>query len=246
MTRPRTALVLSGGGARGAYEAGVLLYLRTELARRLGAQIHFDILTGTSVGAINAAYMAATADRVGEQAEELAGFWRSLRVEDLVSLRPRDLVRAGRLLLGGPAPAPRPHAFRHGGLLDTEGLERFVIQHIPWRHIRRNLTSGRVQALAVSATHVGSGHTVVFVDSHQEVPAHWSSDPFVRHTRAAIGPRHALASAAIPMLVPAVKIGRAFFIDGALRQNTPMSPAIRLGADRLVVVSLRHLSLIHI
>lgn len=237
---PRTALVLSGGGARGAYEAGVLLYIRTRLAKHIGRHLHFDILSGTSVGAVNAAYMAATADVTEGQAEELVRSWQSLRVDHLVSLRTRDLLRAGRLLLGGQPGRPKPHAFRHGGLLDTAGLERFVIHHVPWRRIRRNLLSGRVQALAVSATHVGSGHTVVFVDSHQPVPARWSSDPFVRHTRAAIGPRHALASAAIPMLFPAVKIGRAFYVDGGLRQNTPMSPAIRLGADRIIVVSLRH------
>jgi NTE family protein len=72
------------------------------------------------------------------------------------------------------------------------------------------------------------------------VPREWSRDPFVRHRAARIGPRHVLASAAIPMLFPAVKIGEEYFTDGGLRQNTPMSPAIRLGADRLLLVSLKH------
>jgi NTE family protein len=92
----------------------------------------------------------------------------------------------------------------------------------------------------VSATHVGTGHTVVFLSSAEPVPREWSRDPFVRHRAARIGPRHVLASAAIPMLFPAVKIGDSYFTDGGLRQNTPMSPAIRLGADRLLLVSLRH------
>jgi NTE family protein len=99
-----------------------------------------------------------------------------------------------------------------------------------------------LHAISVSATHVGTGHTVVFLSSAEPVPREWSRDPFVRHRTAKIGPRHVLASAAIPMLFPAVKIGEQFFTDGGLRQNTPMSPAIRLGADRLLLISLRHVS----
>ena len=86
---------------------------------------------------------------------------------------------------------------------------------------------------------MGTGHTVVFLDTAHHIPT-WSQNPFIRAIPAAISPRHALASAAIPMLFPAVKVGRAFYVDGGLRNNTPMSPAIRLGADRMLVVSLRH------
>jgi NTE family protein len=90
---------------------------------------------------------------------------------------------------------------------------------------------------------VGSGHTIVFLSSRDPVPPNgWSRDPFTRHRTARIGPRHVLASAALPLLFPAVKIGDEFFTDGGLRQNTPMSPAIRLGADKVLVVSLRHLT----
>jgi NTE family protein len=130
-------------------------------------------------------------------------------------------------------------------MLDTAGLEKFVLRTVPWGRIRVNLRARRLKALAVSATHVGSGHTTVFIDSADKVPDAWSRDPFVRHRISAVGPRHALASAAIPMLFPAVKLGRSFYVDGGLRQNTPMSPAIRLGAQRLLVISLRHLSQDH-
>jgi NTE family protein len=238
----RTGLVLSGGGARGAYEAGILLYLREGLPRILGHEVTLDVITGTSVGAINASFLAATAEDPGRQAAALCTAWRSLRIEDLLSLQPRDLFRAGRLLLGAEPAPPEPGTYRYGGLVDTSGLERFVIRAISWRGIRRNVLAGRVHALAISATHVGTGHTVVFIDSAAPVPAGWSRDPHVRHRVAAIGPRHALASAAIPMIFPAVKIGRSFYVDGGLRQNTPMSPAIRLGADRLLVISLRHMA----
>src|SRR5205823_827354 len=91
----------------------------------------------------------------------------------------------------------------------------------------------------VSTTHVASGKTVVFVDMSGELPA-WSRDPHVRAQKTRITPSHALASAAIPLLFPAMPIDGAYYVDGGLRQNTPLSPALRLGADRVLVVSLKH------
>jgi NTE family protein len=240
--RPKVGFVLSGGGSRGAYEAGIIHYLRTDLSRRLGRQVPIDIVTGTSVGAINAAFLAATMDDPAKQAEVITSAWRALRIEELISLKPMDVLRAVRLTLGGDPPTPPPGSFRYGGILDTAGLERFVIRAIPWRGIEKNLRSRALTAVTVSATHVGTGHTVVFMSCANPVPREWSRDPFVRHRAANIGPRHVLASAAIPLLFPAVKIGDAYFTDGGLRQNTPMSPAIRLGADRLLLVSLRHVA----
>jgi NTE family protein len=239
-TRPKIGFVLSGGGSRGAYEAGIIHYIRTDLARRLGRQPPIDIISGTSVGAINAAFLAATMNDPQTQAQQIVTAWKALRLEELISLRARDLMRAAKMMLGGDPPPPPPGSFRYGGLLDTSGLERFVIRVIPWRGIERSLRERKLHAISVSATHVGTGHTVVFLSSADPVPREWSRDPFVRHRAARIGPRHVLASAAIPMLFPAVKIGEEYFTDGGLRQNTPMSPAIRLGADRLLLISLRH------
>jgi NTE family protein len=240
--RPKIGFVLSGGGSRGAYEAGIIHYLRTDLAKRLGRHVPIDIVTGTSVGAINAAFLAATMDDPASQAVRLTHAWRSLRIEELISLKTRDVVRAARILLGGDPPPPAPGSFRYGGLLETGGLERFVLRAIPWRGIDRSLRARDLFALSVSATHVGTGHTVVFLSSAEPVPREWSRDPFVRHRAVRIGPRHVLASAAIPMLFPAVKVGEDYYTDGGLRQNTPMSPAIRLGADRMLLVSLRHVA----
>jgi NTE family protein len=242
LTRPKIGFVLSGGGSRGAYEAGIIHYLRTDLARRMGRHVPLDIVTGTSVGAINAAFLAATMHDPAAQAEQIVAAWRSLRIEELISLRPLDVLRGARLLLGGDPPAPAPGGFRYGGLLETSGLEKFVIRTIPWSGIDKSLRTRALHALSVSATHVGTGHTVVFLSSADPVPREWSRDPFVRHLAARIGPRHVLASAAIPMLFPSVKIGDEYFTDGGLRQNTPMSPAIRLGADRLLLISLRHVA----
>ncbi|MCP4447196.1 MAG: patatin-like phospholipase family protein [Myxococcales bacterium] len=233
------ALVLSGGGARGAYEVGVMLYVREVLPKRLGRHLHFDVITGTSVGALNGSFLAATATDEHNQAKRLAKAWRELHLEKLIALSPTDIFKAGRLLLGKSPPPPEPGTYRYGGILNTAGLEEFVFRFVPWRGIRRSIRAGALRGLAVTATHVGTGHTVVFLDTAKPVHT-WSQNPFIRAVPAAISPRHALASAAIPMLFPAVKVGRAFYVDGGLRNNTPMSPAIRLGADRLLVVSLQH------
>lgn len=240
--RPKVGFVLAGGGSRGAYEAGIIHYIRTDLTKQIGRPLPIDIVSGTSVGAINAAFLAATMDNPTAQAEQIVSAWRSLRIEELIGLRASDLIRAGKLLLGKDPPAPPPGSFRYGGILDTSGLERFVIRTIPWRGLEQNLRAGHLHAISVSATHVATGHTVVFLSSGQPVPHEWSRDPFVRHRPTHIGPRHVLASAAIPLLFPAVKIGSSYYTDGGLRQNTPMSPAIRLGADRLLLVSLRHVA----
>lgn len=232
--------MLSGGGSRGAFEAGIIQYLREDLPRRLGRHVPIDIVTGTSVGAINAAFLAATMEDPTVQGRRLTDAWRALRIEELIGLGPRDALRVAGQLLGREPPPPPPGSFRFGGLLDTGGLERFVIKTIPWRGIDRNLRSRALHALSVSSTHIATGHTVVFVASADPVPIGWSKDPFVRHRAARIGPRHVLASAAIPLLFPSVKIGDSFYTDGGLRQNTPMSPAIRLGADKMLMVSLRH------
>jgi NTE family protein len=130
---------------------------------------------------------------------------------------------------------------RRGGLLKTAGLERMVTRSTPWRRIRKNLAAGRLEALSVSATHVATGRTVVFVDRRGGGLPPWSRDRAVAAEPAAIGPLHVLASAAIPAVFPAVAVNGTYYSDGGLRQNTPLSPALRLGADRVLVISLKYL-----
>ncbi|MBI2395336.1 MAG: patatin-like phospholipase family protein [Deltaproteobacteria bacterium] len=241
--RPRVALVLSGGGARGAYEAGVLRYICEELPLERGVRPWFDVVCGTSVGALNACYVAATADVLDRSAALLWARWLELRADSLLRLRPLDAFRLVRSMLGGPPMqierTPDESGRRHGGIIDTSELERFVLHSVPWSRIRRNVESGALEALSVSATHVTSGKTVVFVDSARPLPP-WSRDPHVMPLHTRIGPFHALASAAIPVLFPPIALDGSWYVDGGLRQNTPLSPAIRLGADRVLVVSLRH------
>ncbi len=238
--KKKTAIVLSGGGSRGAYEAGIMLYLRDRLPTVLGHQPSIDIITGTSVGAINGAYYAGTLQAPERQGIGLANAWRSLEIENLITFKLRNIMQALRLSVGGNPPGLPEGKFRMGGLIDTEGLEKFVVGLVPWKQITRNIRDNLLQAIAVSTTHVGTGHTMVFLQTNQEVPQKWSRDPFVRHRKSVIGPRHVLASAALPVLFPVVRIGDDYYTDGGLRQNMPMSPAIRMGADKMLLISLRY------
>jgi len=234
----RTALVLGGGAARGAYEAGVVSYLRDELALELDRQVPIDVLAGTSVGAINACYLAGAAATPHLQGEELAGKWTSLRIEDVLAFGPRDAFRLLRgLVQRSPAPARQD---QFGGIVDPSGLRNLVRTTIPWRDISRNIREGRLNALSVSCTRVATGRTTVFVQRRERDAPPWSKDFHYRAIAARVGPSHALASAAIPLLFPAVSVGGELYVDGGLRQSVPLSPALRLGAQRVIVISLRH------
>jgi NTE family protein len=236
---PRTALVLSGGGARGAYEAGVVAYLRGELARDLGAQPRFDILCGTSIGAVNACFLASLAHEPARQGEALVEAWRSLRLEEVfhwsalrlaaIPLYVYRQMRTTRL---------RQLSWRISDFVWPEALARLVTARLDWARVHRNLREGLLEALTVTATDLGTGRAVVFVEGRAQLPP-WSRDPLVEVRAREIGPEHALASGAIPLLFRPVRIEGSWFIDGSVRQNVPLAPAIRLGAERILVVALR-------
>jgi NTE family protein len=241
----RIALVLSGGGARGAYEAGVLSYLFDDLPARLGRPVHFDIVTGTSVGAVHACYVAAAQQGDGVGAR-LTALWRSLSLDRVYPAGPVDLVRVPWRLLGFGVPGTPLPATRSGiperlpGLFDTSWLEQIVLREINWQALRRNIDDGVITALAVTATEIATGRSVVFIDRGTADAPPWTRDPFVVARPTPIGPAHTLASAAIPLVFPAIRIARTYYCDGGLRMNTPLVPALRLGADRVLVIGLRH------
>lgn len=238
MSGLKTGLVLGGGAARGAYEAGVLSYLREELEPELGRALRLDILAGTSVGAIHACYLAATSDQPASQGRGMRAHWTGMKVEEVLRVGVGDIFRVLREALGKPAPHPRD--LQYGGLVDPRGLRAIVSRGIPWLGIARNVRRGHVEALAVSATHVGSGRASVFVQRRGGgIPA-WGNDPSYQAEATRITPHHALASAAIPVVFPAVRLNGGLHVDGGLRLNVPLSPALRLGAQRVIVVSLRH------
>lgn len=239
----RFALIMSGGGARGAYEAGVLSFVLDELPRRLGRPVRFQVVTGTSVGAIHACYVAATQGRP-DAGRSLVEIWRSLQVSGVYRVGIGDAVGIPLRLIGvwrgGTKPPEDGVPERLSGLFDTSPLEQLVRENIPWNGLRHNVDSGEVDAVAVTATEISSGKSIVWVDTRERAVRRWKHDPFVVARPVALGPEHALASAAIPFLFPAPRIDGGYFCDGGLRLNTPLAPALRLGADRLLIIGLRH------
>ncbi len=235
--------MFSGGGARGAYEAGVVRYLVEELPKRIGKPVTFDILCGTSVGAIHACYMAATAQQDASRGIQLVDFWRTMKIENVLPFTRRDLFDLARRVVGVRRMA---ELFRGAsvpdriyGMLNTRLLERMVVRAVPWRRIRTNVNEGHVEALAIAATELATGRVVVFLESRDRELPGWLPDPSIVPELTHVRPTHALASAAIPLLFPAVRIANSFYADGGLRLNTPLAPAIRLGADKILVVALR-------
>ena len=232
---PKRAMVLAGGGARGAYEAGVLAYICRELPSDLVTPGAIKIFCGTSVGSIHAAYMAGTSHIPGHDIERMLDVWRDMRLEQMLKIKASDMMRlpldVRRLFNRQPQ--------TRGLFLNSERLNEIVIRDLPWGQMRYNIRSGVIDALALSATHVQSGKTVVFVDQKDDELPVWSRDPRVTARATNIRAQHALASAAIPLLFPSIEIEGAYYCDGGVRQNTPLSPALRLGADKVLIVGLR-------
>lgn len=235
------ALVLSGGGARGAYEAGIIQYLREELPASARTRVRFDILCGTSVGAVTACYLASTMDAPERQGQGLRDMWGDLTLEKVYKVQGEDLWSLTRKMWRAATNEPvRAEGWRLYDVFHPEPLEEMVRTRPPWARISANLARGLLSAVSVSATEIATGNSVVFVQRRDPGLPAWSRDPHTQAREAIIGPEHALASAAIPLLFRSVKIGSEYFCDGSLRQNTPLTPALRLGAEKVLIVSLKH------
>jgi NTE family protein len=229
------ALVLSGGGARGAYQVGVL----RQIARQ-HPEFGFPIITGVSAGAINAAFMASQRGDFAEVTQLLADRWSTLSTSqvmrsDLPSLFGNAVRVAGNVASGGARIAPPTR-----GLVDTKPLRRFLETLIQPANIESNINEGRLRALAVSATSYRTGSSITFVQGPPETEM-WRR--FRRRSRAdRIEVDHVMASAAIPLFFPACPVDGEYFGDGSLRQAYPLAPAVHLGADRLLAVSSRYVT----
>lgn len=233
---PRVGLVLSGGGARGAYEVGVLRYIR----ERLKGDNRIDIITGSSIGAINGAYIAATADRPKAQGRLLARVWSELNLDEVCRFG-WSQMRALPQVLFGKVSSKTTHGQQIGGLVDPRAMQALVRSRLPWHAITDNLHRGHLSAISCTATEVATGSVVIFVQTADgKLPPQWPAAQRQSVVVTPITAAHALASGAIPVLFPAVQVGDQLFADGGLRQNTPLRPAMRLGATRLLVIGLRH------
>lgn len=219
-------IVLSGGAARGAYEAGVLSVLFERLAEEPRS---FRAVCGTSVGAIHAAFfVAGLADPLAAR-RLLETSWTSMEFDQVVRFGWREVSGLRRLAWGGRQAA---------SLLDVRPLLSLIGDTFSANGIASSLRAGRAHALTVTATHIATGRPVVFAQTRPgvEIPEHLADRVTVRRTE--IHEVHVAASAAIPLLLRPQRIEGEYYCDGGLRLNTPIGPAVRLGARRVLVVGL--------
>jgi NTE family protein len=224
----RNALILSGGGARGAYEVGVLWYLFDDLARQRRKSPPIDIISGTSVGAINGCYLASHLDDPSLGLRRLVNMFSDLELTKVLGFGPKQLFSLPKLLTGGGENAT--------GLFDLMPMADLVGREVSWRSIARSLRKRKLRALTVSTTEVSTGRTVVFMQTAPDAVIPATAPPRTLFRADHIGPHHALASAAIPILFAPVRIDDELYIDGGLRQNTPIAPALRLGATHVLAI----------
>ena len=230
---PRPALMLPGGGARGAYQVGVLKAMAEYLP---GPESPFRIIAGTSAGAINAAVMASHADDFAFGAKRLGEFWGNFRCHHIYRTGWLHNMGTGlhwlaSMTLGGLGIA-NPKS-----LLDNRPLGRLLERELDTAGIDRAIDDGHLDALLVTASGYATSRAVTFFQGRDEF-TEWR-----RYKRAgvrsAIDARHLLASAALPLLFPAQRIGNEYFGDGGMRHTTPLSPPIHMGADRVVIIGTR-------
>ena len=230
---PKPALMLPGGGARGAYQVGVLKALAEFLP---GPASAFPIIAGTSAGAINAAVMASHADDFARGAGRLEQFWGNFRCHHIYRTGWWHNLVTGlhwlaSMSLGGLGVA-NPKS-----LLDNEPLARLLRREVQFDNIGHILESGKLEALLVTASGYSTARAVTFIQAAEPV-AGWQQPKRVGRP-ANIGPEHLLASAALPLLFPAGKIDHEYYGDGGMRHIAPLSPPIRMGADRLLIIGTR-------
>ena len=240
MPQNMNGLVLAAGGARGSYQAGVLKRL-SEIKALAGKPSPFQIITGSSAGAINGAIIAANSANFIEGTKQLVRLWSNLDASQVYRFDPASLFETGTqavldFALGGLFGAGRLQS-----LLDAAPLHQFIENHFDGEGIDRAIQTGHLYAFGVTATGYHSGKAFTFIQG-QLGHALWNKSRRVA-LRTHLTAQHILASAAIPIVFPPVPLKTgdsvAYFGDGAMRLTAPLSPAIRLGAERLFAIGVR-------
>lgn len=231
------AAVLTGGGARASYQAGVL--------RGIGKHfpdLRFPILTGVSAGALNASYLAAQLQTLGPASEEMCRLWSDIEIDDVFRANLTGLARNSftwltRLGLGRQSSRPGQQ-----GLVDTAPLRTLLRRELeagdgPIPGIAENIRSGALTALALMTVNYGTGQTVSWIEG-KDIETWERPERIAHQTRLTV--EHVMASAALPLLFPAVALPGGWYGDGGIRLSAPLSPALHLGADRILAISTRY------
>lgn len=230
---PHTGLVLSGGGARAAYQVGVLRAIAEILPPHCPNP--FDVICGTSAGALNATGVATQAQRLRDGVTLLESVWGEFRSEQVYRTDwPGVLARSWRFLT--TMAFGRLRRDLPVSLLDNSPLRRLLAEKLPLERIREGIDNGHLRALAITASGYSSGESVSFFQGAPDLDS-WRRARRLG-VRGDITLDHLMASAAIPIFFPAVRVNREYFGDGALRQLSPVSPALHLGAQRVFIIGV--------
>ncbi len=232
--QPRIGLVLPGGGARAAYQAGVLRAIAELCPKR--CPLPFKVLSGTSAGSFNAAALAIHADDFRRAVLLLNKVWLRFHADRVFRSDAIGLGRSGLhwllMLVAGGLGRYNPNA-----LLDRSPLNELLARYLPVERIQASIDAGHLHALGITASSYRTGHSITFFQGHPSIPQ-WDRESRLGRM-ARIGIEHLLASSAIPFVFSAIRLGDAYYGDGSIRQIAPLSPALHLGADRLLVIGNR-------
>jgi NTE family protein len=227
---PKVGLILTGGGARAAYQVGVLRAIAAMLPK--GARNPFPVICGTSAGAINAASLAVAARNFHEGVRQLVDVWENFHVDQVYRSDPIGVLFNSVRILASLV------FNKHDAisLLDDSPLTKLLVHRLPFRGIQKSINSGDLHALGITAWGYTSGQSVTFYQGVKDIAA-WDRERRVGISTN-IGVEHLVASSAIPFLFPAMRINREYFGDGSMRQFAPISPALHLGAERILVIGV--------
>ncbi len=237
MRPQKIGLILTGGGSRAAYQVGVLKAI-AEFSPR-SSRSPFTVICGTSAGALNAATIAVNARHFRKGVNYLLNVWKNFRVHEVYRSDFVGVVHNGvRWVAGLILSSFGSEKLNYVSLLDNAPLVELLERALPCEKIQESIDCGALYALSITASGYGSGHSVTFYQGAEEI------QPWRRARRVGVPTKieinHLLASAAIPFIFPAVHIHREHFGDGSMRQLSPISSALHLGADRILVVGMGH------
>jgi NTE family protein len=231
--------VLGGGGARAAYQVGFLRVLARELPGVIPG-----ILVGVSAGGINAAYLGARQEPFPQRVENLASLWAGLHIDDVFRVDLRDLTSrtvrwGGRLLSGGKSPLPPARS-----LVDTAPLRALLERELEANGeipgVQKSLRDGWLRAFALTGSSYTTGQSITWVQTPDECRIDTWERPQRKSVVCTFRVDHVMASAALPFFFPAVEVDGAWYGDGGIRLTAPLSPAVHLGASRILAMSTRH------
>jgi len=228
------ALVLTGGGARAAYQVGALRAVSDIMKFK---ENPFKIISGFSAGAINGAWLAGRSEDFDAVTKCMWEAWSSLHSEKIFKTNPISLFGIGSRWIKDLSSGGWLGNSKITYLLDTTPLRKFLAHNLDFQAIREHIHSGKLSGICVCATNYQTGHSTAFFDGHEGIEVWERTNRLSVQT--SLNLNHIMASAAIPIFFPPIKVHDAYYGDGMIRMNAPLSPAIHMGADKLFVIGIR-------